>query len=256
MKTEKLISAFLGAVVIAMSMSVSAFNDGHLDGVWFKTQIRTTVKPYHSLWIAGPISGPFSLNRREIKFDSGKDSCYSTLIWGGDVTFYYNLYNFCQRFGKWEFISIVGLNELPDGGDGSVGSSNLSGSSISLSGVTNFKRNQFIILPAKGTSINDTEPKVAMYEGTFILKPIRDKAGNIKVVKLVYPQDGTILYSDFKPFNDGSGGGEGYTGTGPSGLSMKQVNPRWIPKGAKACLDSVLGVGPAIQNCALAPVTP
>jgi hypothetical protein len=211
MKLRDLAKTALICGASSAASTAEALNNGHLDNGWFNTQIVTTVKKDHSI---DHTRKPHRLNGAKIIFDSGKNNCYSALVWGGPDSYLYGLYTFCNRSSGWEWDNFIILDELADGSLGVEWGS--------------------LYVPAPGTSRFQQSAEWAGYEGTLVLKTRIQTTGNkIKITpSLIQPRDGVIRYVNSKT---------GAIGTAPSGLKLKQVNISKVPSGALACLDSVLG---------------
>lgn len=217
MKTKTILTSVLVAGAIAVTSSAFAFQKNQFQGEFFNTRIKTTVKKFHSINVAG--SEPHALSDTKIAVDSGKNQCYSALDWLGDAintdsvdVNQYVLITVCQTAGAWEWDGSTRLELLINGSLG-----------------TSF---DFISVPLEGTSFYSSSGVAADYIGTVVLQTAFKSDGSTKSIKIIQPKDGTVLYSHF--------GTVGVEGTAPSGLTVKRVDLSKVPAGAQTCINGVI----------------
>lgn len=221
-KKNLCVSLLIGGM---LGMSVPAYAEGELDGQWFSTRIKTTIKKYHSI----KTEGADSLNDVAVKFDSGKN-CYTGLKWMGQGSQLYYLVTICQGQNGWVW----------DTGDSAFVDGSIDNSAPEL-----YEMNDGSLANEVGginvPPANSVYPSLegAFYLGTLVLKASFKPDHSIKDVKLIAPKDGTVYYRNEA---------QKIFGTGPSGLTMKRVDSSKVPAEAKACFDSVIG-GSLVTNC-------
>ncbi|MGR9088187.1 MAG: hypothetical protein ACU841_14100 [Gammaproteobacteria bacterium] len=222
-KMKAIIVSMLLAGAAGVSSSASA--EGELNGSWFNTRIKTTIKKNHALEATLSPSLSVVFNNSPIKFDSGKDACFSALNWNGVGTRQYDMIVICEGAGNWERIAVV-ENSI-EYNDGSV---------LFLTSL-----DDFFALPPEGQGIG-TATQAIIFQGTVILKTSFKGNGSLKNAKLIQPVDGSTIFQDISNPN------KVVIGSSGPGLKMKWVDESQVPQGAKACLASVLGGAPVV-NC-------
>lgn len=200
---------------MAVTSSAYAFTPGELDGQWANTRITTTVKKNHSI---DKTATPHTLNGENIKFDSGKDTCFSALHYNGSSS--YTMENICNVSGTWRSVSYQSLDELSDGSLGDEWAD--------------------FDLPQAGSS--DAYSHHAYYEGTLVILVQHKKDGTVKSGKVVNPEDGMIEYHNHNTDVEG---------TARSGLKIKPVDISKVPQGAIDCYEDIYAVSPSIPGCGL-----
>lgn len=188
---------------------VFAINDGHLDGVWLKARIKTTVPKVISF--AG--SGPYKAYR-SYPVDTGKDNCFVQLKWNGADSYSYDMNQFCLNGnGQWEHGEFAGetTDKLAELDDGSLGS-----------GWT------YVYFPQLGRTFAGFPSGYAYvgFEGTLILTPSFNSSGAVKSIKAT--GNAGMIYS-----------WDSYYGVGgtarSTGLKLKFVKTESVPAGATTC---------------------
>jgi hypothetical protein len=201
----------IGAPAYAANAVPPLTNTGHLDGVWLKARIKTSV-PSSLNW-TNPKAGEIVKN---VKIDTGKDTCYIALAWGGLDTFSYLMLPVCKRNNNgtevWElseFLENAVLFELSDGK--SVG--------------IDFAK---LYLAQKDKPFHGFPTGYAYtgYQGTIILTPKFNSNGAIKTVT-AKANSGTLYSYDSNTKIGGSS---------RSGFTLKFVNEVNVPAGAKCAV--------------------
>jgi len=116
MNKKSVVSAFALAASSLLTPAYAA-NDGHLDGYWFSARINTSI-PTAINW-TNPQPETAGKIVKNVKVDSGKDTCFVALAWGGKDTYSYLMLPVCKNAaGAWElseFLENSTLKELNDG---------------------------------------------------------------------------------------------------------------------------------------------
>ena len=171
MSKNLLVSSLLGAVIgIAPSAHANGFPI--MDGQWFNTRLKATIKKNHSI---DDLNN--TVNTNKAKFDSGKNSCYSQFHATSSVSI--DILTVCENASSgWEkaFNKVTKVDLLDDGN------------------VGNFSR--LLSLPSEGGGYDSDV--WGGYFGTLIFN-IKYNSDNseIRSVKFVNSKDGATDYSDF-----------------------------------------------------------
>lgn len=227
MKFNALISSVLFSGTLLATTPAHALNDGALDstttGKWFNTRILLTIAKNRSV---DNNPQPGRLVPYKIKFDTGKNRCFSGLTWQGEGSYAYHLITVCQdptNNDTWSYVETTYMNELADGNLGFRYGSNL------------------ILYPKTVKTGYEWDQELAGYYGGLLFGVKYKKDGSLKNIKWLNKKGGgTVFYQD-EP--------NGISGSSNSGLRLNLVAEKNVPAGALACLADIFNATNTIAEC-------
>lgn len=224
-----------GALGVTTSAYAVAPNNGHAEGEWFNIRNKASVKKLQSVNLSG--DAPYSAVNSKLKYDSGKNTCYGGLYWGGKDSLLYFLITVCDALGGFEQDEVTFLSELDEG--------HLS-TSFKIEGDPFYISS--IYTPTAGSTFFNDGARFIGFNGSIVMKFKFNSDGDVKSIKIVDRKGGLSDTGDL---------GSGVFGTTKSGFSMKRIkNLDKVPAGAVACANDVFadivdsGTG-TIERCGL-----